>query len=54
MSNNNEHCRNSQAEIDRDVEESRPCEHCGQDFDDCDCCEECDLPKDECTCEDKS
>jgi hypothetical protein len=25
-----------------------PCEHCGQDFDECDCCESCGLPVDEC------
>jgi hypothetical protein len=34
MSNNNEPCRNTQAEIDRDMEESRPC---GQDYDYCSC-----------------
>jgi hypothetical protein len=34
---NNEPCRNTQAEIDRDMEESRPCRRCGKDFDYCGC-----------------
>ena len=46
-----EYCRNSQAEIDRDLEESRPCSQCGCDPDGCACCEECHLPQDQCECE---
>jgi hypothetical protein len=32
-----EPCRNTQAEIDRDIEESRPCPDCHQDIMDCEC-----------------
>jgi hypothetical protein len=55
MSNQNiEHCRNTQAEIDRDLDESRPCEDCGEELNDCNCCEECGLPDEACECEDES